>query len=79
MCVDARMMRHSGIAKARKYAYYYFFRRFIPFAYTKHRTWNNVTQLALRSFEELRLFEDKFLDIICNGILEGSAFTIKAP
>jgi hypothetical protein len=65
------------IARARKYAYYYFFRRFIPFGFTNHRTWNNVLGLKIDTLEQLLPGKDKYLDLICSGILEGTPFVIE--
>ena len=64
------------IKRARKYAYYYFFRRFIPFEFTNHRTWNNILGLRIDSLEKLLPGRDKNLDLICSGILEGTPFII---
>ena len=64
------------IAKARKYAHYYFFRRFIPFDYTKNRTWNNVTGLKIDKLNDLMPGKDKYLDLICDGILNNRNFVI---
>jgi len=67
------------IAKARKYAYYYFFRRFIPFAYTEQRTWNNVSGLRISSAKELGPGRDEHIDLICEGILRSKPFVIEQP
>ncbi|MFA5292223.1 MAG: hypothetical protein WC496_04220 [Phycisphaerae bacterium] len=64
------------IEKARKYAYYYFFRRFIPFNYTINRTWNNVVGINIKNLDELRSGRNKYLDLICAGILENKPFVI---
>jgi len=64
------------IDRARRYAYYYFFRRFIPFSYTRNRTWNNVTGLKIDSARELGEGSDENLDLICEGILNSKPFVI---
>ncbi len=64
------------IAKARKYAHYYFFRRFIPFNYTKNRTWNNVIGLKIDKLNDLMPGNDEYLDLICDGILNKRDFVI---
>jgi len=64
------------IAKARQYAYYYFFRRFIPVDFTNNRTWNNVSTLKIKSLNELLPGRNKYLDLICSGILEKGPFVI---
>jgi len=64
------------IAKARKYGHYYFFRRFIPFDFTINRTWNNVSWLKIKSLQELLPGKNKYLDLICSGILKGTPFVI---
>ena len=64
------------MARARRYAYYYFFRRFIPFAYTEQRTWNNVSGLKISSADELAPGRDEYIDLICDGILSAKPFVI---
>ena len=74
--VELKQNSPELIARARKYAHYYFFRRFIPFGFTNHRTWNNVLGLKIDRLEQLRPGEDEYLDLICSGILDGTPFVI---
>lgn len=75
----AELKRNSpeSIARARRYAHYYFFRRFIPFGFTNDRTWNNVLGLRIDRLEQLLPGKDKYLDLICSGILDGTPFIIE--
>lgn len=67
----------ARVHRARQYAYYYFFKRFIPMDFTINRTWNNILNIKLESpEEELIPGVNRYLDIICSGILNQHAFII---
>ena len=70
------------VARARRYAYHFFFRRMIPV-----RTIAPASGLAARQvpyridvsrLEDLRPGADPGLDVICDGILNGSPFVYRA-
>jgi hypothetical protein len=61
--------------RARKYAYHFFFRRMIPLSFMESAT---PYQLAVQSLDELRHGSDPGLDVICDGIINGSEFIYKA-
>jgi hypothetical protein len=61
--------------RARKYAYHFFFRRMIPLSFMEPAT---PYKLAIQSLNELRHGSDPGLDVICDGIINGSEFIYKA-
>jgi len=65
------------VARARKYAYHFFFRRMIPLEFTEPAGWPYY-HLSLESLEQLRLGRSAGLDVICGGILHGTEFVYPA-
>lgn len=64
--------------KALKYAYHFFFRRMIPLGFMKPTgAWPPYCP-DIDSLEGLMPGEDKGLDVICDGIMNGSAFIYPA-
>ncbi len=65
--------------RSRKYAYHFFFRRMIPLPFMIPRPgdWPPYS-LALKSLENLRPGKSPSLDVICDGILNGSEFVYPA-
>lgn len=64
------------VARARRYAFHYFFRRMIPLSSLEPGR-DEVT-LGIRSLDELLPGRDPGLDVICNGILDGEEFVFDA-
>lgn len=64
--------------RALKYAYHFFFRRMIPLHMMEPTGTFPPAQLKLQSLEELQIGSDKGLDIICQGILDGTSFIYPA-
>lgn len=66
-------MSPEAVARAKKYAHYYFYRRHLELNYLKPYTqWNPNTGYTLESLEELLPGQNPDLDLICDGILTGS-------
>lgn len=66
-------MSPEAIAKAKKYAYYYFYRRHLTLDYlAPYSQFNPNTSYCLKSLEQLEPGKDRNLDLICEGILTGS-------
>jgi hypothetical protein len=72
-------MQEDQILRAKKYAYHFFFRRMIPLEFVK------VPEKGIRPFEfqienvdELIPGKHKGLDVICDGIIEGTPFIYPA-
>lgn len=70
-------MNKRRIARARKYAYHFFFRRMIPISCIEPAKGWPPYELRLKSLERLKPGCDPGLDTICDGILEGSDFIYK--
>ena len=67
------------IKRGRKYAFHFFFRRFIPINFAKPSEESGVSlKIELNSLEDLLPKRDKGLDVICDGILNGSEFIYTA-
>lgn len=64
------------VARARRYAYYFFFRRMIPI--TSFEPERQNLELAARTLGDLLPGRDPGLDLICRGILEGDEFVFDA-
>ena len=70
------------IARARRYAFHFFFRRMIPVQAVTPATGlvarQSKYQLAVKSLDDLRPGRDPGLDVICDGILENRPFVYRA-
>jgi hypothetical protein len=70
------------VQRARRYAYHFFFRRMIPVKSIAPASGVIARQVKYRvgvtSIEELRPGRDPGLDVICDGILQGSPFIYPA-
>ena len=64
--------------RAKKYAYHFFFRRFIPLRCVAESKCSPPFEVAIGSYRDLLPTADPGLDLICNGILRGIAFVYKA-
>ena len=65
------------ITRARKYAYHFFFRRMIPLPFVVPET-GKIYSLMLSSLDDLATGRYPGLDVICDGILNGSSFVYQA-
>jgi hypothetical protein len=64
--------------RARKYAYHFFFRRMIPVeALTERKGWPPF-EVSIGDISELERGRSRGLDVICDGILDGTAFIYPA-
>jgi hypothetical protein len=69
-------LSEHDITRARRYAYYFFFRRMIPLtSLEENRT---DIALAVRTLDDLLPGRDAGLDVVCRGILEGEEFLFDA-
>jgi len=70
------------IARARRYAYHFFFRRMIPLATVAPTTGLAARRvnyrIDVRDLDDLRPGRDPGLDVICDGILTGTPFVYRA-
>jgi hypothetical protein len=78
---DGRLPKET-IARARRYAYHFFFRRMIPLASVAPTTglaaWRVNYRIDVHDLDDLRPGRDPGLDVICDGILHGSPFVYRA-
>ena len=71
-------MDEEKVARARRYASHFFFRRMLPLPFLKPvKAWPPYL-VSIESIEELLPGQSAGLDIICDGILKGSPFIYPA-
>jgi Capsule polysaccharide biosynthesis protein len=73
-----RKMEAHAIRRARMYAFHFFFRRMIPLRAIDAPTGRLPLEICLKSLDDLRPGVDAALDIVCNGVLDGSDFIYPA-
>ena len=66
----------SHLARARRYAYHFFFNRMIPLPFIEPRAGYPIYRLRLRRIEELLPGASRGLDTICDGILHSRPFVL---
>ena len=64
------------VARARRYAYHFFFNRMIPLPFIEPHAGNSIYRLKLNSVRHLLPGESAGLDTICNGILGRTPFVL---
>jgi hypothetical protein len=64
------------MARARRYAYHFFFNRMIPLAFIEPHAGNSIYRLKLNSVRHLLPGASAGLDTICNGILGRTPFVL---
>ena len=69
-----RTMDEETVRRARMYAYHFFFRRMIPLSMTRPVSRWRPYEIDIAGLEALRPGRDPGLDVICNGILQGTDF-----
>jgi len=69
------------VARARQYAYHFFFNRMIPLPFVDPKAGYPIYRLKLERLEQLLPGHTPGLDTICDGILAGTPFVLreKAP
>ncbi|MBI5055292.1 MAG: capsule biosynthesis protein [Nitrospirae bacterium] len=66
------------VRRARKYAFHFFFRRFVPVDFMEPCSSGVPYEIKIDSLEDLLPGRDKGLDVLCEGILKGSEFIYPA-
>lgn len=66
----------SMVARARRYAYHFFFNRMIPLPFIEPKAGYPIYRLKLDSFEPLLPGASPGLDVICDGILQKTPFVL---
>lgn len=72
-------LSQEQVTAARKYAYHFFFRRMIPVKALKPQKRFAPYKVEVDSIKELMPGQDFGLDIICDGILNGTPFVYDEP
>lgn len=72
------LLGEDVIQRARKYAYHFFFRRMIPLKSVEPTSFFPPFEVNLSGIAQLDVGNDKGLDVICNGILNGTEFIYPA-
>jgi len=65
------------LARARRYAYHFFFNRMIPLPFIEPKAGDSIYRLKLTALRELLPGESEGLDTICRGILERGPFVLQ--
>ena len=71
-------MPEEQVSRARKYAYHFFFRRMIPVDQVAPTGREPKFQVAIDTLADLLPGKSKGLDVICDGILNGTPFIFPA-
>lgn len=74
----AREVDPARLARARRYAYHFFFRRMIPLRFMEPVAGWPPYRVAISRLEDLLPGADPGLDVVCEGILSGSPFIYPA-
>ena len=67
----------AQLARARRYAYHFFFNRMIPLTFIEPKAGYPIYRLKLDSLRQLLPGESQGLDTICDGILGGVPFVLR--
>ena len=65
------------LARARRYAYHFFFNRMIPLPFIEPHAGNSIYRLKLSTLRHLLPGESEGLDTICRGILGGTPYVLQ--
>jgi hypothetical protein len=68
----------DALARARKYAYHFFFRRMIPIDCLEPTGADPPYAVRIRGLDDLRPGRQRGLDVIADGILDGTPFIYRA-
>jgi hypothetical protein len=73
----AERLGDAQLARARRYAYHFFFNRMIPLPFIEPRAGYPIYRLKLDKLDQLLPGQSQGLDTICNGILDGTPFVLR--
>lgn len=71
-------MSEAAVQRARKYAYHFFFRRMIPLNCVEATATSPPFKAKITTVESLYPGRDPGLDVICDGVLNGTEFIYRA-
>jgi hypothetical protein len=72
----AERLGGAQLARARRYAYHFFFNRMIPLPFIEPKAGYPVFRLKLERLQQLLPGESEGLDTICDGILRNTPFVL---
>ena len=67
------------LARARRYAYHFFFNRMIPLPFIEPKAGYPIYRLKLERMPQLRPGESPGLDPLCEGVLSSKPFVLAHP
>jgi hypothetical protein len=73
-----RRLDEATVARAKRYAFHFFFRRFVPLEFVEPAQGSLPYTLRLDSLKDLLPAKDPGLDVLCEGILKGREFVYEA-
>jgi hypothetical protein len=73
----AERLTGDRLARARRYAYHFFFNRMIPLSFIAPKAGYPIYRLKLDTLQKLLPGESQGLDTICDGILRGCPFVLR--
>jgi hypothetical protein len=73
----AERLAGTQLARARRYAYHFFFNRMIPLSFIAPKAGYPIYRLKLDALNELLPGESQGLDTICDGILRSCPFVLR--
>ena len=73
----AERLGEHQLARARRYAYHFFFNRMIPLPFVEPKAGYPIYRLKLDSLDQLLPGASQGLDTICDGILDAGAFVLR--
>jgi hypothetical protein len=71
-------MTRAAVERARRYAFHFFFRRMIPLDFVEPAPGTPGFRFAVSDLSMLMPGASRGLDVICDGILEGTPFVYPA-
>ena len=73
----ASRLDEGQLARARRYAYHFFFNRMIPLPFVEPKAGHPLYRLKLESLDQLLPGASQGLDTICEGILGRAPFVLR--
>ncbi|HEY6509995.1 MAG TPA: hypothetical protein VIY56_18360 [Vicinamibacterales bacterium] len=67
------------LARARRYAYHFFFNRMIPLPFIEPKAGYPIYRLQLDRLQQLQPGQSAGLDTLCNGVLQARPFVLADP
>jgi hypothetical protein len=73
----ARGLDAEQLARARRYAYHFFFNRMIPLPFIEPKAGYPIYRLKLERLQQLLPGATPGLDTLCDGVLSGAPFVLR--